>query len=72
MATFLRIIGFILIIFGIVFTSMGNRFQDGRHWFGPYDKVSKAEDRRENRNMIIGVALLAAGVLLLIFGIPTE
>ena len=55
-----------------MFTSMGNRFQDGRYWFGPYDKVSDEENRRENRLTIVGVAFLVAGVLLLKFGIPGE
>ena len=72
MATFLKIFGFALIALGIVFTSMGNRFQDGRYWFGPYDKVSESDERRENRNMLIGVILLVAGILLLRYGIPSD
>ena len=72
MATILKVIGIALIIFGIIFIAMGNRFQDGRYWFGRYDKVSEAEDRGENRKILIGLALLAAGVVLLKFGIPTD
>ena len=72
MATFLKIVGFFLIVFGVIFTSMGNRFQDGRYWFGPYDRVSDAENKRENWLMAIGVAFLVAGVLLLKYGIPAE
>ena len=72
MATILKIVGFTLIIFGIIFMTVGNRFQDGRYWFGPYDEVSEAEDRRENRYMIVGVVLLAAGFILLKYGIPID
>jgi hypothetical protein len=46
---------------------MGTPYQGDQFWYGPYEKVTKSEGKRQTGLAIVGLFLIGGGIAIFVF-----